>query len=329
MDNFADTDGNSTLVSAFSQSSYQFNEKLTAQLGVNAQYFALNGHWTVEPRASVRRQIASQHSLAVAVGMHSRHERLDYYFITTPQTGDELVNKNLDFSKAFHATLSYDWHISDNIHLRIEPYFQHLYDVPMIQGTNRSIIKQVNFWMTDRLVNTGKGRNFGIDFTLERYLKDGYYYMLTASLFDSKYKGEDNIWRDTRLNRRFLANALGGKEWMMGKNKQNILGVNLRMNLMGGNHYTPIDEAASLAAQRPIEDESRMMESQHPVAFIAHITVNYKINKQRLTHEFGAQMLNITGSKEYFGFDYNRVTHQMEESTATVGVPNIYYKISF
>ncbi|WP_291529277.1 TonB-dependent receptor [Bacteroides sp. UBA939] len=329
MMNFANSNGSSMLISAFSQSSYQFSDRFLAELGVNAQYFALNKEWTVEPRASIRWQAAPRHALALAVGAHSRHERLDYYFVTTPETGDRPVNKDLDLAKAYHAVLSYDWKVSDNIHFKVEPYFQYLYDVPVIPGTGISIINQTDFYMNKQLINNGKGRNFGVDFTLERYLKDGYYYMLTASVFDSKYRGDDGIWRNTRYNRRFLVNALGGKEWMMGKNKQNVLGVNLRVNLMGGTYYTPIDEAASLAEQRPIEDENRMMGSRNPASVVVHATVNYKINKPGLTHEFGAKMINVTGSKEYFGFDYNYQTNEMDRTTASVGIPNIYYKISF
>lgn len=329
METFANTDGSSMLISAFSQSSYQFNERFTAQLGINTQYFVLNKQWTLEPRASIRWQTAPRHALALAVGVHSRHERLDYYFVTTPETGDRLVNKSLDLAKAYHTVLSYDWSISDNLHFKVEPYFQHLTDLPVVPGTGISTINQTDFYMTHQLVNKGIGRNFGIDFTLERYLNNGYYYLLTASVFDSKYKGDDNKWRNTRYNRHFLLNALGGKEWMLGRNKQHVLGVNLRLNLMGGSYYTPLNEAESLAEQRPIEDESRLMDSQNPTALMAHLTVNWKIHKPKFTHEIGAQMINLTGSKEYFGFEYNYITQKMEQASESISIPNIYYRISF
>ncbi|GHV20023.1 prevent-host-death protein [Bacteroidia bacterium] len=329
MMNFADADGSSLLTSAFTQSSYQFNEQFTAQLGLNVQYFALNRHWTFEKRASIRWQASPRHVFALAVGSHSRHERLDYYFVTTPETGNRLVNKNLDFAKAFHAVLSYDLHVSDNMHFKVEPYFQYLYDVPVVPGSGISIINQTDFYMSKQLANDGKGRNFGVDFTFERYLKGGYYYMLTASAFDSKYRGSDGVWRNTRYNRHFLTNVLGGKEWMLGRKRQNILGVNIRLNWMGGGYYTPLDEAASLAGQRPIEDENRVMDSQNPAVFVAHVTVNLKINRPGLVHEFGIKMLNVTGKKEFVNFDYNYRTGQMDKTGAAISIPNIYYKIAF
>ncbi|MDR1729520.1 MAG: hypothetical protein LBR52_02540 [Prevotellaceae bacterium] len=63
------------------------------------------------------------------------------------------------------------------------------------------------------LVNDGKGRNYGVDVTHERYLQNGYYYLLTGSLFKARYLGGDGVWRNTRLDRNYVVNALGGKEW--------------------------------------------------------------------------------------------------------------------
>ncbi len=34
----------------------------------------------------------------------------------------------------------------------------------------------------------GKAKNYGIEFTLERFLNKGFYYLTTLSLYDSKYK---------------------------------------------------------------------------------------------------------------------------------------------
>jgi hypothetical protein len=283
----------------------------------------------VEPRVSFRWQAAPKHAIALAAGLHSRRERLDYYFVSSAATGGEMVNKDLDVSKAAHLTMSWDWSIAKDLHLRIEPYYQHLYDVPVFPGTARSIVNQTNFWMTEALVNGGKGRNYGVDITLERYLKNGLYWMVTGSIFDSQYTGDDGVWHNTLYNRRYLANVLGGKEWMLGAQKRHVLGVHLRFNFMGGAWYTPLDEAASIAAQDSIEDESRMMSKQWPAIFTAHLSVDWQINRPKVTHVVGLKMLNLNGSEDYYGFEYNRVHNRMDESKGTWAIPNLFYKISF
>lgn len=60
-------------------------------------------------------------------------------------------------------------------------------------------------------------------------MKNGFYYMITGSLFKSKYRGGDRIWRNTRLDKSYLVNLLAGKEWMVGRLKQNVLSINGRL----------------------------------------------------------------------------------------------------
>jgi hypothetical protein len=326
---FSNSNGNTLLVTAFSQSVFQFGKQWTANVGINAQFFMLNRRWTLEPRASVKWQAAPKHSFVLSYGMHSRHENLACYFITTPSTGDALVNKNLDMAKAHHIVLSYDQHISDNLHLKIEPYYQYLYDVPVSPDSPFSIINQFDFFLNKQLVNDGKGRNYGIDLTLERYLANGYYYLLTASIFDSRYCGGDGVWRNTRFNRHYVFNATVGKEWMLGSRRQNVLGVNLRLAYQGGEHYTPVDEALSNVQKKPVFDESRTMKAQMPAAFPANVTVSFKVNKQHVAHEFALKLLNITGYKEYRGFNYFYATDDVRISANTIMIPNLSYKVEF
>jgi hypothetical protein len=56
-----------------------------------------------------------------------------------------LVNKNLDFAKAHHLVLTYDWSISEYLRLKVEPYYQHLYDIPVEKDSPWSLINQRDF----------------------------------------------------------------------------------------------------------------------------------------------------------------------------------------
>ena len=328
--NYAKSHGESFALSAFSQSSFRLNNRLTANVGLYGMYFRLNKKATIEPRIGIRWQAAPKHAFSMAYGKHSRRENTDYYFVKTPQTGDELVNRNLDFAKAHHLVLSYDWSVSDHLRLKVEPYFQYLYDVPVEKGSLMSLINYNDFMqILPGLVNDGKGKNYGIDITLERYLQNGYYYLLTTSLFESRYTGGDGGWRNTRLNRNYIINALGGKEWKMGKQKQNMLSLSLRFALQGGERYIPIDETASITAKEIVYDNSRAYEMQLSPEFISHFTISYKINRNKLAHEISLKMFNITGNNEFGGYYYNYRTDQPEMYLGAVVIPNICYKIEF
>ena len=323
--------GNTNLIAIYTSSLFNFNDNVSATLGINGQMLTLNNNWTIEPRASVRWQSSSKSSFSIAYGLHSRMEKMDVYFVKTKTTGDKLVNKDLDFTKSHHISLAYNYKIADDMNLKIEPYFQLLFDVPVIADSSYSVLNRSTFYVEDMLVNKGKGRNYGIDVTLEKYMTRGLYYMVSASVFNSKYAGGDGVWHNTKFNRNFILTGLIGKEWMMGSNKQNVLGVNLRLTLQGGDRYSPVDEQATLA-HPDLEvqyDETRAYSKQLTPILLTNYTINFRINRTKISHEFAIEQINATGYKEYHGHGYNLKTGIIEPIRQKMTLPNISYRIDF
>ncbi len=323
--------GNSNLIAAYTSSYVDLSDDVSLTLGINGQWLTLNNNWTVEPRASVKWQVSGKSSFAFAYGLHSRMEKMDVYFVQAKDNSGQLVNKNLDFVKAHHWMLSYNFRISDDMNIRIEPYFQYLYDVPVVADSSYSILNRSIFYVEDPLVNTGKGQNMGIDFTFEKYLTKGLYYMITASVFDSRYCGGDGVWHDTKFNRNFIVNGLIGKEWMLGRNNQNVLGINLRMTVQGGDRYSPVDEQATLAhPDRKVQyDETRAYSKQFSPMFIGNYTISYRMNRKKVAHEFAIKGINATQYKEYYGHEYNLHTSVVEPNRNSTSLFNLSYKIEF
>ena len=324
-----DETGMSALLSVYSNSVFRLSTQWEAGIGLHAQWFTLNGRRTLEPRVSVKYRVAPEHSLAIAYGLHSRLEMLNYYFT---EVDGEAVNRDLDFTKAHHLSLAYDWRIGENRHLRVEPYVQYLYAVPVVPGTNVSFINLQggdDWFLAERLTNAGRGVNYGIDITFERFLVRGFYYMATASLFDARFRTAGGEWFDTRYNRNYVVNLLAGKEWMVGYDGRNLLGINGRVTFQGGDRYSPIDRAASAARHEAVYDESRPFSERLKPVLLAHLTVSYRINRKRAAHEFALKALNITGYKDYYGHRYNHLTGEVEPEREANIIPNISYRIEF
>lgn len=329
MERIAQGEGNSFVFSAFTTSVLKLTPALTANIGLTTQYFALNKNWTLEPRLSLKWKVAPRHALAAAYGLHSRRERLDYYFIEKNVKGRKESNKYLDLSKAHHFGLSYDWNITPSHHLKIEPYYQYLYNVPVEKGTFFSIINQTAFYLDRILINKGTGKNYGIDLTFEQYMRNGFYYMLTGSWFKSKYKGGDNIWRNTRFDRGFTLNAVAGKEWMIGKQKQNAIGLNGRLFCIGGSRYTPIDEDKSHQSHDVEFDETKAFSKKFNPSVNGDISFSYKINKRKLSHEFSLKILNIGGYTGMHYYQYDEKLNQIKKEKGIGVIPTISYKLYF
>ncbi|MFD0761209.1 carboxypeptidase-like regulatory domain-containing protein [Lutibacter aestuarii] len=321
--------GSSTLISAYSNSSFSFkNWQLNA--GLNTQLFTLNNHFTIEPRLGLSYQLNESSKMSFGYGLHSRIEPLNIYFANTVNSTVPKANKDLDFSKSHHFVLAYDWNISEKLHLKIEPYYQYLYNIPIVENSTNSLLNLQNDWFVNNTyVNNGNGQNYGIDLTLEQYITNGFYYLISASVFDSKYKTSTDNWYNTRFNKNYLFNVLAGKEFRIGKNKQNLFGVNLRMSIQGGDRYSVIDQNNSALEQDVVYNETNPFTEQAKTSFVTHFTINYEWYKKKTTQKLSFKILNATNYKEFLGHRYNIKTNIVDEHREALIVPNISYKISF
>jgi len=327
--NFVKENGNSLFTDFYVESKYDISGNFSVNAGVNASYFALNNDFSIDPRASFKWEFLPKHSLSFGYGKHSQLEDLKFYLINKNVNGTvSYPNKNLKLSQAQHFILGYDWLINDNLRLKVEPYYQHLYNVPGIPDSSYSFINFKQEWtFRDSLINNSSGRNIGIDLTLERFLNNNYYYLITASIFDSKYKGGDGVWRNTRFDKGFVVNVLIGKEFFL-KNK-NLLGLNAKLNYMGGERVSPIDEVKTKQQRVIIYDESKAFENQMPSRYNLDLTLTYRMNKKRHSSVWALQLKNALGTPENYGDYFNMKTNKIESSKATVILPVLSYKIEF
>ena len=78
-----------------------------------------------------------------------------------------------------------------------------------------------------------------------------------------------------------------------------------------------------------VYDNSRAYEAQLEPAFVAHLTVSYRVNRRKTAYEFALKMINITGYREFNGYRFNYRTGEPEMLRDAVSIPNICCKISF
>lgn len=323
--------GNSELLQVYSQSQIALGAAWTANIGLHSQLFTLNSSMTLEPRAGITWRFRPQQSLSLAYGNHSQLEMLNLYFICIPDgDANTYPNKDLGFSRAHHLVLSYDISLNEYLRFKAEPYYQRLYHIPVQPGLPFSVLNLEDDWFIhEALVSEGEGTNIGLDLTLERFLNKGFYYLVTASLFDAKYRGGDGVERDGRFNKNYLVNLLAGKEWKTGKGRNNLLGVSARLTLQGGDRLTPVDQEASRLAKRILFDEDRAFEDRKPDAALLSFTFNYRINRKKHASTWGLQLVNLLGYSEQFGYYYNLVDNKVEKDEEVMMIPNITYKIEF
>jgi hypothetical protein len=321
--------GNTDLVQAYSESRFDITNNLTLTGGFHFQYFVLNDDFTIEPRAAIRWQFLPKHAFSLGAGIHSQVEDAGVYLADMAVSSEIKVkpNKNLGFSRAFHAVVGYDISIRPDLRLKLESYYQYLFNIPVMPGNYFSLINSLGGYYNDTLVNKGTGRNIGIDITFEKFLTRQYYYLVTVSLFDSKYKGGDGIERNTRFNSNYVFNFLGGKEWTV--KKKNILGVNLKVSLTGGEHYVPIDLDESIKEHRQVLDEEKAYQPKLPDFYYLDLTLTYRTNYKKFSGILAIQVKNLMNQKPDIGYVYNDFNQTIEPVRSMGIIPFISYKVEF
>ncbi len=240
------TKDNTGLASMFWSNLWKPTDNLSVNFGVSGSYFLLSKDFSFEPRASVKWEPGKRHSISFGYGLHSMIEQLDAYFFRNAE--GKLANKDLGFSKAHHFLATYMYKFMDNLNLRFNAYYQYGFNVPVgINGSTYCTVNRLFNYVEEPLVNKGNTRNYGADITLEHYMSKGFYGQLNFSLFKSQYRGLDKKWRNQLYDRGYMFKVLGGKEWMMGKKKQNVFNVSAKYTLQGALRHTPIDVAAMQA----------------------------------------------------------------------------------
>jgi hypothetical protein len=327
--NFVYEEGSSRYTESYFQGKINLTPSLLLNAGFNCIYFSLNSKSSFDPRAAVIWKFEPKHSISLGFGKHSQLEELKIYLLKNEK--DNIVsypNKNLGLSKALHLVLSYDYAINENVRLKIEPYYQNLYDIPGVPGSTYSLINFTqDYSFRDSLASIGIGRNIGIDITYERFLKNGYYYLMTGSIFKSEFAMDDDEWRSTRFDRTFVSNILFGKEFV--NQKSNIWGVNGRLVLMGGERFTPVLYNQTRQAKTVIYDNSRPFEIQMPNTAYLDLTVSFRRNKLKYSAEWALQLKNVLGTPFYTGYAYNYKTNSVVNNKEVQIFPNFSYKIEF
>jgi len=303
-----DYKGNSALLRGFVQWQHKFTDDFLMNIGVSNQYFLLNGSNAVEPRVGLKYSINSKQAISLGGGMHSQMQPAYIYFASETVNGQRIeTNKGLDFTRAAHGVLAYDNNFARNFRLKSEIYYQYIYNAPVksTPGYFSVLNLGANFDSPNvtNLVSTGTGYNYGLEITLEKFYSKGFYFLLTGSLFESKYKGSDGIERNTAFNGNYVVNFLAGKEFKI--NQKHILILDMRTTYSGGKRYTPIDIPASILANDEVVDASQAYSLQYPYYFRTDVKPGYRFNSKKVTHEFSVDIQNVSKHLNVFQQTYD------------------------
>jgi hypothetical protein len=313
--------GGTQLLQAYLQYKFRPHSNITVNTGLHGQYLTHNASAAIEPRIAMLWLLGRQYRFTAGYGLHSQLQPLYQYFAQLPGSTVQH-NREIGFTRSHHLIAGVENTIKNSIRLKVETYYQYLFDVPIETRVNSSYsaLNQGSSFSRDfpgYLQNTGVGYNYGAEFTAEKRMQQGYYVLLTGSVFDSRAKGNDGIYRNTDFNTGYAANALMGFERPFGKHNTLIGGA--KVTIAGGRLYSPVDTGASRTYGDAVVVDAQRNTLRLPAYFRADIRLGVRLDRNQLTHEICVDLVNLLNTK-------NVLSYAWSYDLATQGKQPFYYQ---
>lgn len=339
---------------------YRLTQLWTFSAGLYAQASGLNARFVAEPRVALNWQVRENQKISLGAGLHSQNQ-LNYLCFAAPDTlirnGVKVANseklrdnQGLKFSRSLQSVLGYDLQLGPMFRIRAEAYYQQLWDIPVYAlASGISLINQgasfSRFFPVYSMANRGTGRNQGIELTIEKFFSKHYFFLVSGSLYDSKYTASNGKTYDTDYNGRFILNALTGVEFPVGKSRRNAWSAGTKVTYAGGRRYSPVDVNASAVMYDVVPVESAINSLQFPDYFRWDLRLAYKIHRNRTkedqgqqrrgrTHEIAVDLINVLNIRNVLALSYspdpqNPQADPLAKTYQLGFLPLFYYKLDF
>ncbi len=299
---------------AFAQWKWKPVQELQIIAGIHGIILGLNNQKSIEPRLGLGYQISQKWKITAGAGLHSRIEPLTSYLsskTTKIENNDTLYikdNLNLPIPKAKHIVIGIELRPSNYWRMWVEAYAQKQYDnfianavynataTPNFASTINSLNEEGSN-LTTKYKTGGLGKSKGLEITIERFLNKGIYFINTISLNQSRTNALDGKWHIGRFNLPFAYNIIYGKEWKVGKNKNNLLNINGRISINSGIRNLRVNLPESIKAKTYRPDYANLYNKPLGTYKKVDFKISYTKNKPKTASTFSLDISNLTNAK--------------------------------
>lgn len=312
--------------------------RLTVQAGVHYLSYTYNKTNSLEPRAAVRYSATDRTALTLSYGLHSQLQLPQTYLSlkNSDTRSDIFPNVLLGFTKAQHLVLGFEKSLRKQTLIKIEAYYQSLFNVPIAKNDPTisyrvipafSTLNLIEGFTDAELVNKGTGKNYGVELTYQQFLRNDFYTLITGSLYNSTYKGQDGIERSTRFNGNHTFSFAAGKEFHKRPNR--TFGVNLRVLWLGGYRDSPIDLEASRNLGQTSYKVAELYTIKMKDYFRPDVRIFWKRNKPNYTRTWSIDIQNVSNTQNEAYSYYDILQRQIVQQFQLGIIPVINYRVEF
>lgn len=323
--------GVTSTIQPYFQAKFRPMQSATLIAGIHATYLALNNSYSIEPRFSYQQWLGKGHTISIAYGLHSLVMPIGNYLTQFTDASNQIYfpNKNLKMPKSHHIVGSYSYSFLGTFRLKTEVYGQFQYDLPISKtaGSTYFLFNNRKGYAQDSLYSKGKGINYGMDVSLEKIYDKNWFMLFNATVFKSNYTLPDGRTFSTAYDNTFGLTLMGGYQYNFKKN--NSLEMTIRLQYSGGFRYTPIDAAASIAANQQIEIQSQAYTQKIKDYFRPDLRIAYRENKKKYSWLLSLDLANFVDYKNVLRLFYDKDTNGIGYKYMVGILPVLAFEIDF
>ncbi|MBP6313828.1 MAG: TonB-dependent receptor, partial [Flavobacteriales bacterium] len=313
------------LIRPYGEVGHDLSERLRAVVGLAYSYYTLNGSEVLEPRVALSWRTFKGRTLTLSAGQRGQLPRTQLF-----HTSQFIVfdNRSIGMTRSQELILAYDHPFKPHLTLHGEVYVQQLAQVPITSGSGwfetsgGSLVNGWDNYYFVQLSDRGKAMNKGVELSVDHAFNNRFFYQVNGTVLDATYTDLDDRTYESRWSTRAMGNLVVGREFVKQKEKlKRTWGVNGRLNVTGGQRYTPITDVT----QELAEPYAR----QYPTFYRLDLRVYLKRERKAHTGMWSLDLLNATNAQNV-SFQYYDQRKQEVVTKYQLGlIPNLSYRIEF
>ncbi|MCP4220165.1 MAG: TonB-dependent receptor [bacterium] len=218
---------------------WTYLHKFHVKLGFRGDFFSYNKRMEWSPRLSLTYQLSPNSSIYASTGIY--HQSLPLQTLLTSPG-----NKDLKTPTAYHYSLGLTHLLSRDVQLTADVYLKEYRRLPLSYDYPTHSLSDNPGHTVENLVDTGRGRSYGVEVTLQKKLKKKLYGLISGCYYRSRYRDLPGQWRNRVYDNRFIVTLLAGYK------PDNKWEFSVKWSYAGGRPYTPFDMEQSTALNEGI-----------------------------------------------------------------------------
>lgn len=317
-----------TILEGYINTRFKINQFMSFIGGIHYLQPTYNNKINFEPRLGLETVITEKYKINLGTGFYSKIQPLITQMYNTK-------SRELPLIRSFQITNAHNFFYDSTLFFKTEIYYQYLYNVYLlndpIQPFARATTINYDGYSSGGGINAaGIGRNMGIEFFAKKTFKKNLESLLSISIFDSKYRDAEKVWRSTRYDSKFNFVLQINKNYVKQKSYGlKTITISSKVLNFGGLYNIPVNLKSSRTFGETQYNSDMLFTEKAPNYFRIDFGFQINYSKSKVRHELRLDIQNVSNHKNVLKPFYNTETFRIENTYQLPIIPVLSYGLMF